>query len=102
VFVGVYMAENRIADDHNRRYKYLFSHPRSDERLLASFVNEPFVTKLDFSTLERVNLTFVPEEFARHEANAPWVTSGCRFHDEVVPHKPEEGTRQATDLQDYR
>ncbi|TVQ22731.1 MAG: hypothetical protein EA382_11495, partial [Spirochaetaceae bacterium] len=52
-----------IADNHDRRYKYLFSHPGFVERLLTSFVDEPFVKELDFSTLERVNSTFVSEEF---------------------------------------
>lgn len=71
-FVRVYKSETRIADDHDRRYKYLFSHPGFVERLLTSFVDEPFVMDLDFSTLERVNSTFVSEEFARREADVIW------------------------------
>ena len=43
--------EAPIADDHDRCYKYLFSHP--------GFV-------------ERVNPTFVSEEFARRESDVVW------------------------------
>ena len=64
--------EAPIADNHDRRYKYLFSHPGFVERLLTSFVDEPFVKELDFSTLERVNSTFVSEEFARRESDVIW------------------------------
>ena len=69
------MAEAHIADDHDRRYKYLFSHPDFVERLLTSFVNQPFVRELDFSTLERVNATFISEQFARREADVIWKLS---------------------------
>ena len=64
--------ETSIADDHDRRYKYLFSHPGFVEGLLTSFVDEPFVRELDFSTLKRVNASFVSEEFARREADVIW------------------------------
>ena len=67
--------ETRIADDHDRRYKYLFSHPGFVERLFTSFVDEPFVKQLDFSTLERVKASFVSEEFARREADVIWKVS---------------------------
>ncbi len=69
------LSGDRIADDHDRRYKYLFSHPGFVERLLTSFVDEPFVKELDFSTLERVNSTFVSEEFARQESDVIWKLS---------------------------
>lgn len=69
------LAEAPIADDHDRRYRFLFSHPGFVERLLTSFVTEPFVGGLDFSTLERVNATFVSPEFARREADVIWKLS---------------------------
>ena len=69
------MAGVHIAHDHDRRYKYLFSHPGFVERLLTSFVDEPFVGELDFSTLERVNASFVSDEFARREADLIWKLS---------------------------
>ena len=69
------MAGVPIAHDHDRRYRYLFSHPGFVERLLTSFVDERFVDELDFSTLERVNASFVSEEFARREADVIWKLS---------------------------
>ena len=71
-FARITGVETPIPDDHDRRYKYLFSHPGLVERLLTSFVDEPFVMELDFSTLERVNSTFVSEEFARRESDVIW------------------------------
>ena len=64
-----------MAQEHDRRYKYVFSHPAFVERLLTSFVDEPFVDDLDFSTLQRVNASFVSEEFARREADVIWKLS---------------------------
>ena len=54
-----------VAAEDDSRYKMLFSHPLFVQRLLESFVQEPFTAGLDYSTLERVNASFVGEEFAR-------------------------------------
>ena len=61
-----------MAADHDSRYKMLFSHPLFVQRLLESFVEEPFTADLDYSTLERVNASFVSEEFARRESDIIW------------------------------
>ena len=64
-----------MAADHDSRYKMLFSHPLFVQRLLESFVEEPFTAGLDYSTLERVNASFVGEEFARRESDIIWKAS---------------------------
>ena len=58
--------------EHDSRYKYLFSHPGFVERLLTSFVDEPFVKEIDFTHLERVNASFVSEEFQQRESDIIW------------------------------
>jgi predicted transposase YdaD len=64
--------ETRIADDHDRRYKRLFSHPGFVSRLLDSFVDEPFLRDLDLSTLELVNTSFVSGRHARRDSDVIW------------------------------
>ena len=64
-----------MPDDHDRRYKRLFSHPGFVTRLLESFVDEPFLKQLDLSTLEQVNSGFVSPEFARRESDVIWKLS---------------------------
>jgi hypothetical protein len=58
-----------MPDFHDKRYRYLFSHPLFVQRLLTSFVDQPFVQHLDFSTLERVNASFVSPDFERRESD---------------------------------
>ncbi len=41
--------------DHNNSYKLLFSHHEMVRDLLVGFVQEPWLAKIDFSTLEKVN-----------------------------------------------
>ena len=47
----------------------LFSHPGFMERLLNSFVDEAFVKNLDFSTLKRIDKSFVSENFKEKESD---------------------------------
>ena len=58
--------------DHDRHYRYLFSHPGFVQRLLETFVDEAFVADLDFSTLQHQEGRFVDEAFAGREADAVW------------------------------
>ena len=58
--------------DHDRHYRYLFSHPGFVQRLLETFVEETFVADLDFSTLRHLEGRFVDEAFAGREADAVW------------------------------
>lgn len=46
---------------HDLRYRLLFSQPRMVQELLRGFVEESCVERLDFSTLERVNASYVSQ-----------------------------------------
>ena len=58
-----------MANAHDFRYKKLFSHPKMVEELLTSFVNEKFISELDFSTLEQVNKSFVTSSYTGKESD---------------------------------
>jgi len=47
---------------HDSAYKLLFSHAQMVEDLLKGFVREEWVEKLDFSTLEKVNGSYVSDD----------------------------------------
>jgi predicted transposase/invertase (TIGR01784 family) len=57
---------------HDSRYKFLFSNPLFVKRLLKSFVHEKFVNRLDFSTLQRVDKSFITEDFREKESDIIW------------------------------
>lgn len=61
-----------MAAEHDSRYKFLFSHPGFVERLLTSFVDESFVAEIAFAHLERMNASFVSEEFQQRESDIIW------------------------------
>ncbi|WP_217127137.1 Rpn family recombination-promoting nuclease/putative transposase, partial [Hydrogenophilus thiooxidans] len=53
---------------HDTGYKLLFAHPEMVRDLLIGFVPEPWVQTLDFSTLERINASYVSDKGdVRHE-----------------------------------
>ena len=56
----------------DRSYRSLFSHPRTVEELVRGFVEEPWVERLDFSTLERVNASFVTDDLDSREGDLLW------------------------------
>ena len=58
-----------MANDNDKRYKKIFSNPLVVEELLSSFVHEDFVKDLDFSTLERLDKSFVTEKFQEKESD---------------------------------
>jgi predicted transposase/invertase (TIGR01784 family) len=58
-----------MASEHDKRYKKLFSYPGFMERLLNSFVDEEFVEDLDFSTLKRVDKSFISEIYKEKESD---------------------------------
>jgi hypothetical protein len=58
--------------NHDRRYKYLFSHAGFVRRLLEGFVDEAFVDDLDFNTLERVDGEFIDSDLTRRESDVVW------------------------------
>jgi len=58
-----------MASEHDKRYKKLFAYPGFMERLLNSFVNEDFVKELDFSTLKRIDKSFISESYKEKESD---------------------------------
>ena len=54
---------------HDSGYHLLFSHPELVEDLFKSFVTEPWVDQLDFSTLERVNAKLHAEGLDRRDGD---------------------------------
>ncbi len=53
-------------------YKVLFSQPRLVEDLLRGFVREPWVERLDFTTLEKINPAFVSDDLRHREDDLVW------------------------------
>jgi predicted transposase/invertase (TIGR01784 family) len=54
---------------HDRGYKRLFSNPEMVRQLLTGFVDEDWVHHIDYSTLEKLDKSFINEAFARREAD---------------------------------
>ena len=57
---------------HDRSYRLIFSQPRMIEDLLRGFVREPWIEKLDFTTLERVNSSHVAENLQGRDGDVVW------------------------------
>ena len=58
-----------MAASHDLGYKELFSHPELIRELLESFVDLPFVKELDYSSLERVDKSFVTRSAQKIESD---------------------------------
>lgn len=58
--------------DHDGGYKLLFSQPRMVADLIRGFVREPWVEKLDFSSLERVSPAYVSDELKHRAGDVGW------------------------------
>ena len=58
-----------MAFEHDRRYKRIFSNPYFMQKLLESFVQETFIKDLDFSTLNRIDKSFINEDFSEKESD---------------------------------
>lgn len=56
-------------NEHDIRYKKLFSNVKLVQQLLETFVDEPFVKELDFNKAIRVEKSFVTESFAEKESD---------------------------------
>lgn len=59
-------------EPHDGAYKLLFSHPLMVRELLEGFVQEDWVRRLDFATLERVNGHYVDESLAQRSDDVVW------------------------------
>jgi hypothetical protein len=53
---------------HDESYKRFFSHPEMIEDLLRGFVDAPWVSQLDFSTLEKVNNEYITDKKLKKRA----------------------------------
>jgi predicted transposase YdaD len=62
----------RAMADHDHTYKVLFSHAEMVADLIRGFVREDWVEEIDFSTLERVDATFITEELVERESDIIW------------------------------
>jgi len=60
------MSNNNI---HDCGYKNFFQNPVAVKQLLTSFVKEAWIHQLDFDTLERMNTSFVTDEFKEKESD---------------------------------
>jgi len=54
---------------HDSGYKKLFSNHELVRQLLTCFVNEVWVNNIEYSTLERIDKSFVSDEFAERESD---------------------------------
>jgi predicted transposase/invertase (TIGR01784 family) len=54
---------------HDSGYKKLFSNHEFVRQLLTGFVNEEWITNIEYSTLERIDKSFVSDEFAERESD---------------------------------
>lgn len=57
---------------HDSNYKQIFSHPEMIIDLLQGFVREEWTSQIDFSTLEKVNNSYVSEELLQREDDIIW------------------------------
>ena len=57
---------------HDGAYKLLFSHPLMVRELLEGFVQEDWVRRLDFATLERVNGHYVADRLQQRSDDVVW------------------------------
>ena len=63
---------------HDASYKLLFSHAEMVEDLLRGFVPHSWVQALDFSTLEKVNASYVTDDLRDRHDDVVW---RVRFQD---------------------
>lgn len=57
---------------YDQSYRLLFSQPRMVEDLVRGFAGEPWIEQLDFSTLERVNASYVSDTLKEREGDVVW------------------------------
>ena len=58
-----------MATIHDKGYKFLFSNRIIFRQLIESFVNQPWVKQLDFDRAERVDKSFIDEEYRERESD---------------------------------
>jgi len=58
--------------DHDHSYKLLFTHPEMVADLLRGFVREDWIKELDFSTLEKINGSYVSDDLRERHDDVIW------------------------------
>jgi hypothetical protein len=58
--------------DHDHSYKLLFSHPQMVRDLLEGFVRADWLAQLDYSSLERVNSSYVSDDLRDRADDVVW------------------------------
>ncbi|SAI48608.1 Putative transposase%2C YhgA-like [Bordetella ansorpii] len=61
---------------HDASYKLLFSHPEMIQALLQGFVGEPWIAQLDFSSIEKVPVSFVTDDRRARLGDLAWRIKG--------------------------
>ncbi len=64
--------DERIHNAHDSSYKLLFSHPEMVADLLTGYIKQPWVEKLDLSTLETVSASFISDDLREREDDIIW------------------------------
>ncbi|MEX3557151.1 MAG: Rpn family recombination-promoting nuclease/putative transposase [Burkholderia sp.] len=70
-FIQVTAKGNPMAP-HDNAYKLIFSHPEMLQDLLQGFVPEEWVALLDFSTLEKINASYVSDKLHNRADDIVW------------------------------
>ena len=58
--------------NHDHGYKLLFSHAEMVADLLRGFVKEDWVNELDFSTLEKINGSYISDDLRERQDDIIW------------------------------
>ena len=59
-----------MINEHDLRYKLLFSHKIIVQRLLEGFIDEPFVRRIDFGTLREEKTNTISDDEKERESDA--------------------------------
>jgi predicted transposase YdaD len=65
-------AGRKRSGKHDSGYRRLFSHAQTVEELIRGFLREPWTSQLDFSTLERVETSFVSDDLLDRRSDIIW------------------------------
>ena len=57
---------------HDHGYKLLYSFPEMVKSLLTGFVNQDWIKQLDFSTLEKVNSSYITDDIRSRSDDVVW------------------------------
>jgi hypothetical protein len=61
-----------MTNNHDSSYKFLFARPEMVRDLIMGFIPDEWLHSLDYATLERVNASYVTEDFKQREDDIVW------------------------------